>query len=532
MKRLQHSLALVLAFLCLCFSARAETITATLTFTNLATNHHAITVTGNTRQYTNDVSSSPSTLIYTTNSANASATNYFNHVGAYGYGGGITIRMTETNEVVLIGDESLTVSVTAGFASLVLNTQANTARFAMYGAYDSLQETNRTNQASQIAYGMKYATSAIPAGITAMQNYMDMSSTAQTNANKTADTWFFLKPTGYEGIYTNSVWVHATNGLIHRLQVYEMTGTTTGDVHFAHIPRLAYSNTFTGTNFFQRLVIPSGGGIAIGATSPAPTFVNGVTVDGHGSFPTYQLNAYGSSVNPQLLFSRYRGDVSAPTNLVAGNVIGILEWFGARTNDSSVRTAFRLAATALEDFNLTNSVSLISLGVGRRNPSGAQYRNVMHLTFLNITNDANVYNNSNVVVSGKVNAGSYEDNAFTGTNRFYGAVSYTATNVTGLVNSPTVNTVDVGSRRTVVLSGNTAAANINYITGGNDGREVVLIKTNQFSLTIANESNLGGAITDRIVTGTGADVTFTNLQLALRFTYVEAMGRWYLELPR
>jgi hypothetical protein len=147
MKRIV-ALLLALCSLLLAPSSQADTITATFTFTNRTVEGNTITVKGNVRRFTNDTSSSTSTLIVT-NDANTSATNYYNHVGANAYSG-VTRYFSSSNKVSLIGDATLTASLSGTFATLTLSTQSSNPRFTYEGPFTALQSTNQTNQFSDI----------------------------------------------------------------------------------------------------------------------------------------------------------------------------------------------------------------------------------------------------------------------------------------------------------------------------------------------------------------------------------------------
>lgn len=115
----------------------------------------------------------------------------------------------------------------------------------------------------------------------------------------------------------------------------------------------------------------------------------------------------------------------------------------------------------------------------------------------------------------------------TGTNRFDLAVSFSATNITSLANG--VNLVDPGLKTTLRVSGPTAAYSIDKITRGYDERFLRIRKNDSYTLTIANESGSGGgAATDRVVTGTGANITITNNPGVAEFSYDATLGRWVL----
>jgi hypothetical protein len=117
----------------------------------------------------------------------------------------------------------------------------------------------------------------------------------------------------------------------------------------------------------------------------------------------------------------------------------------------------------------------------------------------------------------------------TGTNRFDGGIYITQTNATGMANgdvlldlSPNVSDVE--------LSGNSATINICGIKNGARGRDLWIVKTNVYNLVIKNLSGAAGtAASERIFTGTGGDVTFTNREALIHLRYRQTLSAWLLD---
>jgi len=115
----------------------------------------------------------------------------------------------------------------------------------------------------------------------------------------------------------------------------------------------------------------------------------------------------------------------------------------------------------------------------------------------------------------------------TGTNRFDLAVSFTASNLTTVANG--VNLIDPGLKTTLRISGPSAAYSIDKVTRGYNERILHIRKNDPYTLTIVNESGSGGgSAADRILTGTGANVTLTNYTGSLDLRYDETLSRWIL----
>lgn len=173
----------ILFILLACAVARADLNTITLTFTNGTTPGDAITVSGNTRTFTNDVSSNPTALILTNATAAVSATNYFTHIGLTRYPG-VTARMTNATTVQLVGDGTLTMTISGAFGYVTRATNASGASTVVYYPVDTLPASARTNQASDLVYSLRYSTTAAPTNSPALANHMSLGPQPQMAANK------------------------------------------------------------------------------------------------------------------------------------------------------------------------------------------------------------------------------------------------------------------------------------------------------------------------------------------------------------
>jgi hypothetical protein len=124
-----------------------------------------------------------------------------------------------------------------------------------------------------------------------------------------------------------------------------------------------------------------------------------------------------------------------------------------------------------------------------------------------------------VAVAGELRGVVVTNALFTGTNRFNGGLYYGVTNVTGVANGDVLLNLHA-NRNFYELSGNSATLNICGIQNGSDGRSITLLKTNVHTVVIRNLSGAAGtAASERVYTGTGADVTLTNTPCLIRFVY-------------
>ena len=109
-----------------------------------------------------------------------------------------------------------------------------------------------------------------------------------------------------------------------------------------------------------------------------------------------------------------------------------------------------------------------------------------------------------------------------GTNTFYnngGAGAFSAVNSAN-------NNIDIGEQKFTRITGPTAAFSITGIAGTANAKEVTLFNSTTQNMTIANES-ISSTFTQRIITGTGLDVSSTGVGVA-RLVYSAGEKSWIL----
>lgn len=198
MKKLLPILILFCAFRCLGAAAYNQ---ITLTFTNIPTNGCTATVGVNTYRWTN----APVDFVVwlQTNGIAGSATNLARRVGALQpqY---ITKQTNSTN--IIFSGPGLGVGIEGNYGFLTTNSLANnTNRWLLDLPFDYNFETNRTNAADQLVYGIgKYAlTSSFPANASALTaNFVGITN-QQTITRKTLTGPFINDGTNNGTVLTN-----------------------------------------------------------------------------------------------------------------------------------------------------------------------------------------------------------------------------------------------------------------------------------------------------------------------------------------
>jgi hypothetical protein len=79
------------------------------------------------------------------------------------------------------------------------------------------------------------------------------------------------------------------------------------------------------------------------------------------------------------------------------------------------------------------------------------------------------------------------------------------------------------------VSGPSAAFTINGIAGGRDGKEIKIMNKTGQTMTIANDSGVDPTAANRIRTGTGSDVAYTNNPGIVSLIYDANVSRWVVE---
>jgi hypothetical protein len=101
--------------------------------------------------------------------------------------------------------------------------------------------------------------------------------------------------------------------------------------------------------------------------------------------------------------------------------------------------------------------------------------------------------------------------------------SLTSTSVTA-TNGSTTNNLNIGSATYIKVSGPTSAFTITGLTGGTDGKMIILYNTSSGNMTLKNQSTSSTAA-NRVITTTGADVTTTG-DGSITMLYDGTQSRW------
>lgn len=467
-----------LFFLVMAIVAKAHGATfiqALVTVTNTPTvNGNSITVNGLTRTFTNSAISNPSQMVLTNAAIGGSATNLFAEIAAYPFSGTMQASRSGTNGIILRGgpDETMAVSISAGWATLVLSTNNSTSTYEVRAPINATPAG--TNIASLLLRDlMEKSTNAAAATSPALTNFVNTAGAQNVDGAKTFRGATIISNAAamfVGGIISNAtltnVTVRATAGFFDALSMY-------GPLYM--------TNAFPAMSWWQ-----------VGGAADAKQTV--LTTYG-GQFQLLFFDDAGVGSNPALTIGR-SGNVVTST-ILYGTVLGTLFQGGIFTNAVMTNATAGFSSGTLSGVTITNSTLWGTIG-----KLGGGYLDGVGATNLVSTNGT-----------------------FKGTNTFTGPVAFARVNHTALANGPNAG-VDFGATSFVKIKpGPTAAFSIQGAAGGFADREVTIWNSTGQNMTIANENGGEPVPANRFTTLTGADITTTG-DGAFRVKYDGETSRW------
>jgi hypothetical protein len=112
-----------------------------------------------------------------------------------------------------------------------------------------------------------------------------------------------------------------------------------------------------------------------------------------------------------------------------------------------------------------------------------------------------------------------------GTNNWTGDLAYVSRNNDAIANGNNAGVI-LGTNVYVRLSGPTGAFTIAGFVAERNGSFHIVEMPSGYTGTLANQSGLDAAAANRIITGTGGDLTFTNQPPFIQVIYDGAAARW------
>jgi len=512
-------LAIVFLLVC-CLSASAvELVTATISITNTpTTNAQTLTVNGSTRTWTNSASGSPSTLIPVTNSPASSASVLLNHLTQYPFNAGHYESQTATTNVTIRGrvGEVMTVTVAGGWAeiSYITNT-VQSPTFLVRIPISVETPTNGTNIASGLVDAIgNYATNSVRTNSVGLSNYITKGASPTQTVASPMVLWSFRGTnTGLiGGTYTSPTLINpASTNLINYGNAIRSEGAGGNSFQIgSNAQALSIQTIAIGNNSIATGTLAMAIGIAAVATNQSSMAV------GNGArATTNNATAIGQGA---IASGNGAVAIGLPTASADSSVA-----IGTQDSLASGYAAIAIGATAV-----ATAHSSIAIG----NTAAATFSNSVAIGSQAATTTTNQVmagtSSHTVVVPGLLAiSGTQTNTTFRGTNVLNGRLDFTSRANAGLANGNNAAVV-LGTNVYIRLSGATTIGVVCGFAAEQDGSWHIVEISGAITNTIANQSGVDPTAANRIVTGTGADISFTNSPTIIQVIYNAADSRWKL----
>lgn len=513
------------------FGANQERIRLEITITNTPVTSNTLVVNANTRTWTN--SSTATTIATNLTSVNASATNLFNQISANPYGSGIQPRWLNTNQIELRGPigGALAASLSGTWATLTLVTQAAPATFTALWPLENMDgATNRTNQGSAFVSGLSaYSTNAFATNSTALSNHITKGASPEQTILSPLDLRGPIRNTG------SGTAVIATNfenhGRALRSPGSGAVSTQIGSNSTATALRsiaLGVSATASAADSLAVGVSPTASGqfsIAIGnsasATAQAASAlgqsssasgVNSTAIGATAAASGRNSSAFGNSatatetnaiaVGVGVTASEYRAIAIGDDNTAASAIgsIAIGAEASALHQDS---VAFGPVDSVTSEIVSTTETNQIRLGNSRHTVSIP----------------------GNLEAAGKSQFGTVTNGIYTGTNNWSGDIAFQRRANSSPVNGDNSGVV-LGTNVVISITGpTTIGAYCGFASERGDSFHYVRF-SGAITNIIRNQSGLEATADNRIITGTGGDLTLTNEPSWIQIIRNGSSSRW------
>lgn len=485
--------------LLLAFTASApalDIVKAIITITNLPATGNKLVGNASTRTWTNDISSSPSTLVATNTTIGTSATNLYLFLGGLGvFSQSQSLSRSNNNVVALQGAPGEAMVFTAtGWGTVTYQTNSITNQtYLVRMPLEVEVSSNRIAIASHIVRGTSlYSTNSFDTNAVALANYSTLT-TGQTLSNKTVRASFVQNSQFTNGqiFSTNS---YLSNSILHG-------PVFTNAVNYGD----AFSSPGSGTLSEQFGVSASatgGSSLAVGAATSA-TADNATAIN---------ANATADNATAMGILATASG-----TNSTAIGTVTEASGFNSAAFGYNSLASYE-GATALGVNTLAQNTNSTAVGYG----AATTANNQVMLGSATV----NVRVNNELQIGGSITNATYTGD----TNTWNGSRAEPLTRNSALVNG---NNADVKLTNIwTQLAGPTANfTNAGFIFGlGNRAGLIVQIEnTNGFPMAILNQSGLEAVQANRVITGTGGTLVITNNPGWVQMRYDADVSRWKVQ---
>jgi hypothetical protein len=508
------NLILILTLLCAISATAAQRITATITVTNRAVTGDTLTVNASARYWTN--ANSSGTILTNLVGKNETATNLYNQIASYPYSGPVTLRYSTTNVILLTAqlDGTLAVSVAGTWATVSLSTQSGPQTYtALWPLENMAGATNRTNQGSSFVKGLSdYSTNAFATNSTALSNHITKGASPQQQV---------ASPMHFAGLVRAGAGVALTNGFTSALT--NINSVSSNHINFGNAIRsegIGGNSLQVGSNALAvgSLSIAIGNGALASNTT---TMALGIAAKATNSYAMAVGNDSISGGTDSLAVGRGAQAYGSGAQAIGQGAYA--QGDNSLAIQAEVTGSGSISIGAGSGVSATNATALGTGSTVTHNDSTSIGKNATSTT----TNQIRLGTSSDTISAPGIYDSPVTTNAtLRGTNIINGRVDFTSRANTSLANGNNAGVV-LGTNVYVRMSGPSASYTINGIAAEVDGSWHIAEFANPVnSLIIADNSGTDPAAANRIRTGTGADVTFTNNPVVLQFIYNASDARW------
>lgn len=494
----------------LCLSAMAgNQVTATITVTNATFNGYTFTVNGVVRTWTN-IFLFPTTQIPTNSDVTGcgSKTNLLNEIALNAYP--LVSQPSDLGSNIFsltaISTNPLVVTVSGTYATISYTTQTVSTATAVRVPVTIESLATQTN----VANGLTAALNSAPNGTALDENATVTSQLVGTNktqtvfgvttVNNASSVWkgFISQVAAVANILRGGYWSNAfldnpvlTNGLNYGSFGFSSPG---GGGQSEQFGAGSVAHTDGSTAIGNQAQARGTNSTAVGELSET----DGISSTALGNTAT------GGGDNSIAIGTG--SEAGADNSIAIGNASFVQE-----IHTNSIAVGFNALTTD------KNQIMLGSPGL-----STVVQNNLFVQTNLNVGKNVSIAGNSSV-------AGLQTNGAYIGTNNFVANsdIAFTKLSISSLANSGNA-AVAVGTNVFFEVSGPTGAFAINGIASGRDGKLIIVKNSTGQTMTIANASGTDPTAANRILTGTGADVSVTSNPGMATLIYSASDSRWIL----
>ncbi len=495
-----------LAILMLPAIARAQStnrITAQITVTNGTMNAFAFTLNGDTRTWTNSVSSA-ATQILTNSTVAGAASNFYYHVVARPFTTVNVLSYTNGSNVINLRGalaQAMSVTILSNWATVSYSTQVfSSGMIDVRVPVDSEVVAVRTNVASQLVYGAKYSTNAHPETENALSNFVSRGA-SQTLGNKTI-----------------------TNSGLRNIWASNMVATN-----------FSSPGAGAGSQVIGSGATAAGDGAVVYGVSATGAGENSVTVGTSAAAAGENAVAVGDNTVARELGATALGVAAKATN-VASTALGS---FAEARNASSTAIGASAVTTADNQVRLGTVTETVSIPGTLTNTGTADFLGAVRF-WAALTIDGAAQINGATTISNALRvdrtltasnaqftAGLLTTNStLNGTNVINGRVDFTPRANTTLANGYNSGVV-LGTNAWLQLSGPSAAyTNVGFAAAVSGTWHLVSLDNPVSSIGVLDNSGLEATAANRIRTGTGGTLVLTNNPAWLELIYDAGVARW------